>query len=164
MKREFTLKFEAVDYPIVAEGNTITVNGRPFTVEVAEDGAVLVDGIAYDVSLEGEAAIVDGEPYAVEFGGLAAAPVAPPAAPPAPAAAPVGAEASGGAVTAIMPGKIIRVFVEPGQQIEEGEPVCVLEAMKMENELNALCSGTVRAVHVNSGDDVEKDQILVEIE
>ena len=164
MKREFTLKFEAVDYPIVAEGNTITVNGRPFTVEVAEDGAVLVDVIAYDVSLEGEAAIVDGEPYAVEFGGLAAAPVAPPAAPPAPAAAPVGAEASGGAVTAIMPGKIIRVFVEPGQQIEEGEPVCVLEAMKMENELNALCSGTVRAVHVNSGDDVEKDQILVEIE
>jgi pyruvate carboxylase subunit B len=164
MKREFTLKFEGVDYPIVAEGDTISVNGRPFTVEVAKDGAVLVDGIAYDVSLEDEAATVDGESYAVEFGGLAAAPVAPPAALPAVASAPVSVEASGGAVKAIMPGKIIRILIEPGQQVEEGEPVCVLEAMKMENELNALCSGTVRAIHVGSGDDVEKDQILIEIE
>jgi biotin carboxyl carrier protein len=63
-----------------------------------------------------------------------------------------------------MPGKIIRVMVEPGQKVEEGDPVCVLEAMKMENELHAQRSGTVRAVHVKPGDDVEKDQVLVEIE
>ena len=63
-----------------------------------------------------------------------------------------------------MPGKIIRVLVEPGQQVEEGEPVCVLEAMKMENELNAPRDGTVRSVHVRPGDDVEKDQVLIEVE
>ncbi|MBN1179749.1 MAG: biotin/lipoyl-binding protein, partial [Anaerolineae bacterium] len=42
--------------------------------------------------------------------------------------------------------------------------VCVLEAMKMENELQARQSGTVKAVHVSPGNDVEKDQVLVEVE
>ena len=57
-------------------------------------------------------------------------------------AAPAAAEAGAGAVLAIMPGKIIRVMVEVGQQVEEGEPVCVLEAIKMENELHARQGGS----------------------
>jgi biotin carboxyl carrier protein len=168
MKREFTLTLENVEYPVVADGDTITVNGCPFTVEVADDpstgsgqgGVVLVDGIAYDVTLEGETATVGGEPYAVQVTGLAVTPVAAVAAP----AAPVVAAAGAGAVLAIMPGKIIRVLVEVGQQVQDGQPVCVLEAMKMENELHAHQSGAVQAVHVKPGDDVEKDQVLVEIE
>ena len=67
-------------------------------------------------------------------------------------------------VLAIMPGKIIRVMVEVGDSVEEGQPVCVLEAMKMENELHARQAGTVKAVCVKPGDDVEKDQVLAEIE
>jgi pyruvate carboxylase subunit B len=63
-----------------------------------------------------------------------------------------------------MPGQIIRVMVEQGQEVQNGEPVCVLEAMKMENELHAHQDGVVKAVHVQPGDDVEKDQVLVEIE
>jgi biotin carboxyl carrier protein len=163
MKREFTLTLEGIEYPVLVEGDTITVNGRPFTVEVTDDGAVLVDGIAYDVTLEGETAIVSGESYAVQVSGLAVIPMAPSPAAPSPAAPPV-TEAEAGAVLAIMPGKIIRVTAEPGQKVEEGDPVCVLEAMKMENELHAHQSGTVRAVHVKPGDDVEKDQVLVEID
>jgi len=163
VKREFTLTLNNVEYPIVVEGDTITVNGRPFAVEVGDDGTVLVDGIVYDVALEGDTATVGSESYAVRVSGLAAAPLAPSPAPAGPAAAPA-AEASAGAVLAIMPGKIVRVMVEPGQQVEEGQPVCVLEAMKMENELRARQGGTVRAVHVKPGDDVEKDQVLVEIE
>lgn len=162
MKREFTLALAGVEYPVVVEGDTITVNGRPFTVEVTEDG-VLVDGIAYDVALEGDTATVDGESCAIEVGGLAVV-----AAAPASASSRVAvsqpAEAGAGAVLAIMPGKIVRVMVEPGQQVEEGEPVCVLEAMKMENELHARQGGVVCAVHVKPGDDVEKDQVLVEME
>jgi biotin carboxyl carrier protein len=73
-------------------------------------------------------------------------------------------EAGAGAVLSIMPGKIVRILVEPGQAVEEGEPVCVLEAMKMENELQARQSGTVEAIHVKVGQDVEKDQVLIEIE
>ena len=163
MKREFTLTLNNVEYPIVVEGDTITVNGRPFAVEVGDDGTVLVDGIAYDVALEGETATVGSESYAVQVSGLATAPLAPSLVPSGPAAPPA-AEASAGAVLAIMPGKIVRVMVEPGQQVEEGQPVCVLEAMKMENELRARQGGTVRAVHVKPGDDVEKDQVLLEIE
>jgi len=163
MKREFTLTLEGIEYPVLVEGDTITVNGRPFTVEVTDDGTVLVDGIAYDVTLEGETAMVSGESYAVQVSGLAATRVAPSPVAPALAAPPV-TEAGSGAVLAIMPGKIIRVMVEPGQQVEEGDPLCVLEAMKMENELHAHQSGIVRAVHVKPGADVEKDQVLVEIE
>ena len=160
MKRDFTLTLDDIEYPVVAEDDTITVNDRPFTVEVTDDGAVLVDGIAYDVALEGETATVGGELYAVQVSGLALTPVTAVATPPAPAIEAAGA----GAVLAIMPGKIIRVLVEVDQQVEEGEPVCVLEAMKMENELHARQSGTVRAVHVKPGNDVEKGQVLVEIE
>jgi len=163
MKQEFILTLESVEYPVIAEGDTITVNGRPFTVEVANDGTVLVDGIAYDVVLEGETATVGGESYAVQVTGLAMTAAAPALAPSGPAAAPV-VEAGAGAVLAIMPGKIIRVMVEVGQQVEGGDAVCVLEAMKMENELHARQSGTVRAVHVKPGDDVEKDHVLLEIE
>ncbi len=163
MKQEFTIILNGVQYPIVVEGETITVNGRPFTVEVADDGTVLVDGIAYEVALEGDTAIVGEERLPLEVKGLtvavAAAPTPPAAAPTLPAG-----EAGLGAVLAIMPGKIVRVMVEPGQEVQEGSAVCVLEAMKMENELHARKSGTVRAVYVKPGDDVEKDQVLVEIE
>ena len=163
MTREFKLTLDNIEYPVVAEGDTITVNGRPFTVEVTGDGVVLVDGIAYDVMLEGETATVGGDFHAVQISGLAMTAAAPSPAPAGPAA-PRPAEAGAGAVLAIMPGKIVRVMVEPGQHVQEGEPVCVLEAMKMENELHARQSGAVRAVHVRPGDDVEKDQVLVEIE
>jgi biotin carboxyl carrier protein len=99
----------------------------------------------------------------VEVSGLAVTAAAITAAPSSLAAPPM-TEAGAGAVLAIMPGKIIRVMAEVGQQVEEGEPVCVLEAMKMENELHARQSGTVQVVHVKPGDDVEKDQVLIEIE
>jgi biotin carboxyl carrier protein len=164
MKREFALKLGNVEYPLVVEGDTITVNGRPFTVEVAGDGRVLVDGIAYDVALEGEMATVGGESYEIQVSGLAVTHLAPSPDPSGVVTAPRPVEAGAGAVLAIMPGKIVRVLVEPGQQVEEGSPVCVLEAMKMENELRARQTGTVRALHVKPGDDVEKDQVLVEIE
>jgi pyruvate carboxylase subunit B len=162
MKQEFRLTLDGVEYPVVAEDNVVTVNGRPFTVEVTDEGEILVDGIAYDVALEGEVATVGGDVYPVEIAGLRMSAAAPAGAEFSPAAPVV--EAGVGSVLAIMPGKIIRVMVEVGQQVEEGEPVCVLEAMKMENELNARQDGLVRAVYVTPGDDVEKDQVLVEVE
>ena len=162
MKQTFTLTFDGTEYPVVAEGDTITINGRLFTVEVTEDGTVLVDGISYDVKLEGEAAVVNDEAYAVQVNGLEMAAAA--ASVPSTPITPTIIEAEGSAVTAIMPGKIIRVLVKQGQRVEEGDPVCVLAAMKMENELSAPHAGAVRAVHVQPGDDVEKDQVLVEIE
>ena len=163
MKQEFTITLNGVEYPVVVEGDTITVNGRPFTVEVADDGTVYVDGIAYEVAVEEKQATIDGTTYEYEVHGLTVTAAAAPTPPPSAVQASI-AEAGAGAVLAIMPGKIVRVMVEPGQKVEEGDPVCVLEAMKMENELHARKSGTVKAVYVKPGDDVEKDQVLVEIE
>jgi biotin carboxyl carrier protein len=161
MKQEFSITLEDIEYPVVVEGDTITVNGRPFVVEVTDEGNVLIDGISYDIALEGETVIAGEDSFPFQVSGLAMTAAAPAAAP-SPSAPAI--EAGTGAVLAIMPGKIVRVMVEPGQEVEEGQAVCVLEAMKMENELNARQSGTVKAVHVQPGDDVEKDQVLVEIE
>jgi biotin carboxyl carrier protein len=69
-----------------------------------------------------------------------------------------------GAVTAIMPGKIIRVLVKEGDEVQEGDVVCVLEAMKMENELRASKSGVVKEVTVEPGSDVEMGEVLVMVE
>ncbi len=158
--REFTITFDGIDYRVVADGDKITVNGRPFTVDL-EDDAVLVDGIAYDVVVEGKTVEVGGASHTIEVAGLTLASGAQPVRPGSPLSA--AAEPGDGAVVAIMPGKVTRVMVEEGESVEEGEALCVLEAMKMENELRADRDGVVEAVHVTPGDDVEKGQVLVEI-
>jgi biotin carboxyl carrier protein len=63
-----------------------------------------------------------------------------------------------------MPGLVLRVLVEPGQEITPGSGVVVLEAMKMENELKAPTGGVVGAVRVQPGEPVEKGQLLVEFQ
>ncbi len=63
-----------------------------------------------------------------------------------------------------VPGKIVDVFVKPGDKVEEGAPLVVLEAMKMENELRAPKKGTVTVVPVKKGDTAERGQLLVGIE
>lgn len=68
-----------------------------------------------------------------------------------------------GHVTTAMPGTIVEVKVEPGQKVEAGQAVLVIEAMKMENEVKATVTGTVIAVHVAKGDSVTPDEALVEI-
>jgi biotin carboxyl carrier protein len=61
-----------------------------------------------------------------------------------------------------MPGLVVRVLVESGQEVAVGAGVVVLEAMKMENELKAPSAGVVGAIRVGAGEPVEKGQVLVE--
>ena len=68
----------------------------------------------------------------------------------------------GNVLKAPMPGLVVRVEVEPGQAVVEGQGVVVLEAMKMENELRASAAATVAAVRVAPGAAVEKGDVLVE--
>ncbi len=63
-----------------------------------------------------------------------------------------------------MPGTIVRVPVAEGDQVEVGDVVLVLEAMKMENELYAPVTGTVKAIYVEPGQAVEMNAVLAEIE
>jgi biotin carboxyl carrier protein len=67
-------------------------------------------------------------------------------------------------VMAPMPGMIVRITAEVGDQVQPGQGLVVMEAMKMENELRATAAGTVRAILVQPGMAVEKGAILLELE
>ena len=67
-------------------------------------------------------------------------------------------------VKAPMPGLIVRVNVKVGDEVQAGQGVVVMEAMKMENELRAVGAGKVKAVHAEAGAAVEKGTLLVELE
>mgnify|MGYP002396478750 CR=1 FL=1 len=65
-------------------------------------------------------------------------------------------------VKAPMPGLILKVEVEDGQEVTKGDTLMILEAMKMENVIKATGEGTVLSVKVNEGDTVEKNQVLIQ--
>ena len=69
-----------------------------------------------------------------------------------------------GHVTSSMPGTIVDILVKAGAKVKAGDPVLVIEAMKMENEVPAPVTGMVKAVNVAKGDSVNPDEALVEIE
>ena len=155
--RRFELEVEGENYEIEIVGDTVTVNGHPFVVAV-EGNTVLVDGTAHVVELKDGRALVDGIAYAFTVGrGLRERPVEKKAI----ARPPVKVAEGVGVVKAIMPGRIIRVLVREGDEVRDGDVVCVLEAMKMENELRAPRAGLVREVRVSPGMDVEAGEVLV---
>ncbi len=155
MKRQFTLTLDGTTYKIAVDGNSFLVNGQPFVVGF-EGERVLVDGTPYDVKLESDQAVVSGIGYDLLVEGLEEEAAGPKAR--------TTAAVSEGAVTAIMPGKIIRLLVAEGDKVGEGDVICILEAMKMENELKAPRAGTVTAIHTQPGQDVEMGAVLAEIE
>lgn len=85
---------------------------------------------------------------------------------PAEATEAVGAGHDGGPchLTAPIPGKVVAVKVSPGDEVSPGQPLVVLEAMKMENELAAEQPGRVVSVHVSDGATVESGELLIELE
>ena len=72
--------------------------------------------------------------------------------------------AGGGKVKAPLPGTITDIKVKVGDIVKEGQTVVILEAMKMQNNLEAICDGKVTAVEVNTGDVVKENTVLVTIE
>ncbi len=136
----------------------IKVNGSQYEVEVEE----VRDGSA--------APAMTGTPYVAPA--AAPAPVQAPAAvqaqaaPAAPAAekkAVSGGAAGSVKITAPMPGTILKVSVNPGDQIKKGQVLLILEAMKMENEIVAPSEGTVATVNVNRGTSVNAGDLLVSL-
>ena len=79
-------------------------------------------------------------------------------------AAASGAAAGSGSVTVPMQGTIVKVVVEVGQQVEVGQPIVVLEAMKMENQIAAEKAGTVKEIKVSPGDTVGGGDVVAVIE
>ena len=130
----------------------ITLNNRVYEVEVEAGKAMLLD---------------EYEAVAPAVAAPAAAPVAAPvAAPEAPAAAPAAAPVvtgAGEAVNAPMPGAIVKVNVTAGQAVKAGDVLCVLEAMKMENDITAPKDGTVTQVITSKGASVSTGDPLIVI-
>ena len=124
----------------------VTLNGRTYEVEVEAGKAMLLD--EYE-------AIAPAAPAA------APAPVAAPAAAPATAPAAPVVTGAGDPVNAPMPGTILKVNVTANQTVKAGTVLCVLEAMKMENEIMAPKDGTVTQVLVSNGSKVDTGAPLV---
>jgi len=139
------------------------INGNDYNVAINFTNGnladVTVNGVSYQVEMENAmpaAAPVQAAPVA--------APVATPAAAPVQAAAPAAKPAGEGKpVTSPLPGVIIEVSVKEGDTVAAGQKVAVLEAMKMENEIQADRAGVVTKINVSKGDSVLEGAAIVTI-
>jgi len=144
----------------------IIVNGRVYEVEVEELGASMAPNYPQASPAPAPVAAVPSQPVAAApmSAPVAAAP-APSVQPSAPAPKPSPAAptppAGGTLISAPMPGKILKVFVQPGMQVKKGFNMLVLEAMKMENEILAPSDGVIKEVRVKEGDNVNTGDPMV---
>lgn len=138
------------------------INGNEYNVDINS-----VEGNIADVTVNGASYKVEMDTPVASPLAAAPAPSATPAAAPAPAAPSTGSSAkatgAGKAVTSPLPGVIIEVSVKEGQAVKAGQKIAVIEAMKMENEIQADVDGTVTAILVNKGDSVLEGAEIVKI-
>jgi biotin carboxyl carrier protein len=138
----------------------LNVNNQSYEVEIENINArpvvVTVDGQRFEVMPENEKQL-EVEPEAGASAGSK-----PFMQMPVPAANP----STGGSqtLTAPLPGTVIELFVKPGEKVEVGQVVLVIEAMKMKNSIRSILSGTVEKVMVSQGQSVAHKQALIEFE
>ena len=149
---KYQYKVQGVDYEVEieeVEGNIakVNVNGIPFEVELQKPINAAKHPTMTRPKVEAP---------------KAATPTPPPAAPAAPAQSgvPIGA---GSPIKAPLPGTITEVKVQVGQQVNVGDVVLVLEAMKMQNNIEAEYAGTVTSITVKQGDTVMEGSVLLTI-
>ena len=128
----------------------ITVNGKSYQVGVEEVGGVAMP------------APVAVAPVVAAAPAPAPVQVAAPAPAPAPVAAPVAAPANGEKLLSPFPGLIKALLVDNGATVKKDQPVLVLEAMKMDNDITAPCDGVI-TFQVQKGSNVESDSVLAVI-
>ena len=150
---KYEYKVQGVDYEVEieeVEGNIakVNVNGISFEVEMKQP-----------INAAPKKKKVEAPQPAKAAPAAQTAPAAAPAADPAPAAS----QAAGTQVTAPLPGTITDIKVTVGQKVQAGETMVVLEAMKMQNNIEAENDGTVTAILVKQGDSVMEGTALVTI-
>ncbi len=135
------------------------INGNDYNVAInsveGRNASVTVNGVEYNVEMENAAPSVQAAPaQTVPAPQTAAQPAS------TPAAAPAG---KGTDITSPLPGVILSVNVAVGDKVAAGQKVAVLEAMKMENDIEAESAGTVTAIHVMKGDSILEGAKIVTI-
>lgn len=136
----------------------VTVNGTAYDVTIEEIGTpgAFVPTAAY-------APAAAPAPVAAAPAPLAAAP-APVAAAPAPAAAPAAPKSvKGTAIKSPFPGTLLRLNVKEGDSVKTGDVLCVVEAMKMENDICSPCDGKITAIMASEGRNLITDEIILSI-
>jgi biotin carboxyl carrier protein len=146
----------------VEGGYVVVVDGTPHEIDTvaceASFYSLLRDGVSFEVSVREQ----ERDTLLVRHGGYGRSVriVDPLAA----AAGDRLADVGGAEIQAVMPGRVVKVLVEEGATVEEGQGLLVLEAMKMENEVPAPRAGTVAGLHVTAGQAVESGETLIVIE
>jgi len=155
--RESELFIERSDagFAVTIDGETVEVDARK---HAGAFYTILMRGRSYEVSVE-----IDGETFRVRHGATKQIVTL---TDPSRRARQAGLMSGRGPaiVTAVMPGKVVRVLVQVGDSVEAGQGLLVVEAMKMENEIAAPKAGTITAVHVEPGRAVENGAPLVVVE
>ncbi|MBT3657034.1 MAG: biotin/lipoyl-binding protein [Euryarchaeota archaeon] len=126
---------------------------------MSETRKVIVDGEEFEVELEQDGemwkATVEGKTFEIQVPDAGPAPKQRRSA--------GGKSKKSGKVTANIPGKVVTVEVTVGQEVEEGQVVMILEAMKMQKEIQAPVSGTVTEIHCEEGQSIEANVPLLVI-
>jgi biotin carboxyl carrier protein len=143
-------------------GYVVTLDGRALEVDHQETGAhfvsLLIGGRSYEAGLEklegGYNVVLSEDVLFVELRGASQGA----------SAAARKAEAGPARILAPMPGRLVRVLVQPGQEVQAGDGLVVMEAMKMENELRSPRAGRVAELAVREGQAVETAALLVVVE
>ena len=135
------------------------INGNEYNVAVEElegnKANVTVNGKSYQVELDRQVKPAVSKP-------VVARPAATPAAAPAAAPAPKAAPAAGGAgIKAPLPGVILDIKVKVGDAVSKGQTIAILEAMKMENNINADREGTVVSINVEKGQSIAEGTDII---
>ncbi len=159
-EQSYTVEIEETGesvYRVSVDGNAFVVDGkktgrtnyslivdnRSFEIEVdnaGDDYHVLVDGRTYHIALVDERRLrVGGSQSSTQLQGQQR-------------------------VSVPMPGKVIAVLVAPGDQVEKGQGLVIVEAMKMENEVHSPIAGAIKEIKVKAGDTVEGGAVLVIVE
>jgi biotin carboxyl carrier protein len=138
--RKYELKHKGKEYSVQLKSLStdeavMDVNGKEYTIAISAVNEMIPEG-----------ALDNMTPAAVQ----------------APVSKPRAVSASEGSVLAPIPGSIMEVFVSVGDEVKAGQPLFKMEAMKMENEINARLDGVVASVSISSGDNVNQgDELMV---
>ncbi len=163
---KYYTRIGATEYEVVIDRDQVWINGEQVTVDLRQSGvpelySILFNSHSYEMLVETErtnyAVTFRSEQYHVQVEDertrrLNTGRKAP--------AVPHG-ELS---IKAPIPGLVVKVLVEKGDQIEDGQPLVILEAMKMENEIRAVRAGVVKNIAVNAGQRVEQSQVMLVLE
>ena len=154
-----TYEVELSPLPTNGSGISVSIEGKTVHVQAPDPGIpveemewFIVDGRAVEVSIDEDLNWIETRwgtfPLKIEDKASLAAHF----------------QSGDGRVKAPIPGQVVQVLVRPGERVTVGQPLLILEAMKMENEIRAPRSGMISFLNVISGQSVSLNELLVEIE